>query len=93
MNPFDYSINDVLRLVSAGIMTKDEARRALKLPVVTEVEKLIVSIDARIADFERSIKEGFKPALHNAIAEVLDSTAWEIIDGFGDLADIRVDRA
>ena len=55
MNPFDYSINDVLRLVSTGIMTKDDSRRALKLPVATEVEKLIVSIDARIADFERSI--------------------------------------
>lgn len=89
MIPFSYSINDILRLVSADIMTKDEARRALKLPVATEVEKLIVSIEARIADFERSIDEHFKPALSKAIVDV----ACEFLDGFGDLADIRVDHA
>lgn len=54
-----------------------------------ETEKVVISFDVRIAEFEHALEHQFKPALRKAIADV----ACEFLDNFGDLADIREERA
>lgn len=54
-----------------------------------EPDEIGLVINLRIAEFERAVEERLKPALRKAIADV----ACEFIDGFGDLADIREERA
>ncbi|MBX9464106.1 MAG: hypothetical protein KL840_14295 [Aquamicrobium sp.] len=38
---------------------------------MTQSERFTIVFDARIAEFERAIEERFKPALRNAIGDVL----------------------
>lgn len=45
---------------------------------MTETEKLIVTLEARIADFEHALEHRFKPALRKAITDVFDEFAEEM---------------